>query len=154
MTSLFPWKLKGKKVLGRRVPEIENESLKIKRLYERYLFSKKGILITRFIIDFLPGIDGKLYFLQVKHYECEKKSINDPLQNQYKRRSKRQLNMTQASCDGCFCNAAYTNLQIMQELISNLITEGNLSKNWAKSEFFLIPSKIVNDYNKELEIYE
>lgn len=152
VTSMDPWNMKAKKMVGAEVPEIEKEALKIKELYERYVFATKGSKITKFYVDFLPGEDGKLYFLQIKYFECESKFIYDPQKIQ-RIKVKKGLGGKDSECTGIFCKGL-DGCQALQELITHLIVNGSLSKTWSKAGNYLIPTKDIKDYDLDLQQYE
>ena len=126
--------------------------MKIKELFERYIFTPKGIRVTRFVEDLLPGADGKLYFLQLKYYESENKFITDASHIR-KIKINKGLDTNEKVCAGHFCGKQ-ANCQAIQELITYLMVEGYLSKKWVKTGVYLLTNKLLSDYDAELSFYE
>ncbi len=149
VSSLNALNIKGKKMVGAKVPEIEKEALKIKELYERYVFAQKRVKVTRFVLDFLPGCDGRLYFMQVKHFECRNKFHYDPKLIQRIKMTK-GLAETDAECVGIFCKSI-SSQPVLSELIARLTATGSLDKKWNRAGVYLVPSKLILDYNAELD---
>jgi len=152
VSSLDSLSLKAKKMVGARVPEIEKEALKIKEIYEKYTFGPKGIRLTRFTVDFLPAQDGKLYFLQVKHIEGESKYIMDP-KHLKKIKIKKGLGDNDFDCAGIICKSVGTS-PVFGDLINALIRNGSINKLWNKQGVYLIPNKLMKDYNNEVDYFE
>ena len=152
VTSLFQWNMKAKRCVGGKVPEIEKESAKIKELYERYIFTPKNTRLTRFVVDLLPGLDGKLYFLQVKHFECERKFVADASHIR-KIKMNKGLDINENECVGKFCGKN-AETPAIQELITYLMVDGYLNKKWTKTGTYLISNKLLTEYDNELSQYE
>ena len=132
--------------------EIEKEALKLKELYERYVFTPKAIRLLRFVVDLLPGIDGRLYFMQVKHYEGENKFLCDP-KSIRRIKLKKGLSENEAECAGVFCKAV-DDIPALLELAHNLIASGSLCKQWNRAGMFLFPYKVIKDYDYDMTQYE
>lgn len=152
VSSLSSHCLHVKKLVGAKLPEVEKEAQKIKEVFERYVFFPKGQRLTRFVVDLLPSMEGKLFFLQVKFFMSENKYMSD-----YGRLKKlklnRGLNLKEEECEGIFCEKL-NDTPALKEILSYLLIGGYLNKKWAKTGIYLIPSKLIMDYSKALSEYE
>ena len=139
-------------MIGARVPEIEKEALRIKEIFERYIFSPKAIRVTRFVVDILPGQDGRLYVLQIKYFEGESKFLYDPKLIR-KIKLKKGLVGDEYECQGVFCkNIEQT--PVLNDFIYQLTKTGSISRPWNKLGVYLIPYKLLKDYDEDLEMFE
>ncbi len=152
VTSVFSGNVHAKRMVGGKVPEIEREGLKARDLFEQYVFWPKGMRITRFVGDFLPGSDGLLYFLQVKYFDCEKRVSHDVSRVRQMKVAK-GLDASEWPCKGIFCGRVSGSFA-MQELMMYLMVEGHLSKKWVRTGVYLVSNKLISDYDDELRKYK
>ncbi len=152
MSALDKGSVRARKVVGPKVPALEKEGMQVRDIYERYVFNMRGYRLTRLVVDFLPALDGSLYFLQVKHFECEKKYLSDP--NSVKKiKLKKGLATNDAECAGRFCKAA-AEVMAVSQLVSSLVQAGLLPKTWRRAAVYLLATKVLNDYDADLQAFE